>query len=327
MSVAQLCARGLSRYSAPSVLPEGVSRSFAFINKVHWIWRMWRIGQEYRESSLTTVLAITAFQITFKNSELVERIAQFALGTRRLLACADGVADFYYAYVRLKEIIRDDFPTYEPKLGLIESIEQGKLLPQLEKRYERVSRYVQDVAKGIFELACRSFILSMLTLDAIDAFYLSPASRAEAMEKLPKNVDESLKLLKKDLEVILKKLESNREFLNWVLREGRTGFEVSDVINGVNAVLSVSIVVDTVVETVKTAGEGLLDGFFKMISPSTLMTEKSIVSASNMLTQSPPPSPSKSSKMGSISSSEMAVPSSSLSLKQIKNLRAVLYLN
>ncbi|MGZ3633472.1 MAG: hypothetical protein ACXWM7_04090, partial [Parachlamydiaceae bacterium] len=71
MSFEQLCARGLSRYSAPSVLPEGVSRSFALINKVHWIWRMWRIGQEYRESTFAAVLVSKGFQIQFNDNKWI----------------------------------------------------------------------------------------------------------------------------------------------------------------------------------------------------------------------------------------------------------------
>ncbi|MGZ3732139.1 MAG: hypothetical protein ACXU9U_00140, partial [Parachlamydiaceae bacterium] len=128
----------------------------------------------------------------------------------------------------------------------------------------------------------------------------------------------------KDLKIISKKLESNREFLNWVLKEGRTGFEIDTVIEGVNAVLEVSVVVDTFVEKATTFGEELLGGFFNVLSSSKL-TQK--LSVQNMVAQSLPPSPPKNFRMASITSSERAVPSSSLSLKQLKNLRAVVYLN
>jgi hypothetical protein len=260
----------------PNVLPEGILRSFTIINKIHWVWRLCRLGERVQNDNVLDIIAKKGFGILVGDSRLMQVVAQLVLGARRINDCIDGYIELSYAYQKLVDAVKNNYPLFEEK-PWDPDISFRWIPPSrynaLQTSFEDNVQYVTRITENFFYLNRSLFTLSMLALDAVDAFYLSPSSQQESIEELGPNTMKIIDEFSKDAVFLHEKLIANKELVNRILREGGASFTIDQVINIVGYLVSGSKSVNNVVEEVAPVTDAL-----SMVGDVLLETTKKIAS-------------------------------------------------
>lgn len=206
---------------AQARLPPLIWSAFTAFNQVHSIWRWYRRAELYRNpDNFSQLLAGHAINRIFGDVFILRVAAQCLLIATRILQCVQQQASLYREGERFIDALSGRFPapvsvfwTKEQKSGWLSpstvhwwKITSGNL-------WNRIAR----IAFCALHFGKKAFTLSMLIMDAADAFYLSPSTRNEGIHEGFVNVIKWLNTIVDQKEELLAGISQNREIIEKII--------------------------------------------------------------------------------------------------------------
>lgn len=191
------------------------------LNQIHGIWRWHRRTVLYTNpENFTQLLAGHMANYVFGESTLLKIAAQSLLIATRLLKCAHQQISLYNEGKRLIAAIQGHYPAPNNEAWPTHS---GFYLFSPSSIYEwkffgktiwlRLSR----VARILSRLFIKAFTLSMCWMDAIDAFYISPTTKNEAINESCLNIIQWLNTIVEQKETLLQEITENKHIIEKIL--------------------------------------------------------------------------------------------------------------
>lgn len=241
-------------------LPGFMWSALSSFNQVHAAWRWYRKGILYSNPDNFSQL-LTGHVVNFVcgESTLLKIAAQSLLVATRLLECARQQASIYNEGKRLIAAIKGHYP-YPLDIAWSNASCPFVLSPSslytwkviCLSAWHRVTRVAIIASKIFFKM----FILSMCIMDTIDAFYISPTTKNEAINECCLNIIQWLDTLVDSKEVLLQGLTENREVIEKILKGSPVTY--IQLQSSVASALNVTETLQQQVKKVTTFGNGLL---------------------------------------------------------------------
>lgn len=160
-------------------LPPFLWGGFTALNRTHGIWRWYRRLNVYANpGNLTYLLAGHTLNFVIGDIIILRIAAQVLLISTRILECVEQQSRLYKAGSLWKDAV---LGRYEAPVKLY--WKDSPFKSRCKIRAQDVINRTQRIAACTFSVLAEAFVLSMRILDAIDAFYLSPYTRAEAFNE------------------------------------------------------------------------------------------------------------------------------------------------
>jgi hypothetical protein len=172
-----------------STLPKALTALYAVVHKLHSLWRRFRKVKLYTNPHSLIKLGAGHFvyHVGGANSSWLGFTAQSVLLAHRISFCVRSLLHFIEAWKIFKESFKhkEDFNYRLPdRLNIAPFNFSATTEFYLMAKIDRLSLRISTVWRAFYHLMSSLFFLSMRTLDAIEAFHITPESREEAIKEL-----------------------------------------------------------------------------------------------------------------------------------------------
>lgn len=184
-------------------LPKVVTTFYSVIHRVHSLWRRYRKASLYANpDTLLKMIGGHFLYMIVHNKKVEDYIgvaAQCILLVERITACIKSLIELQKAYKFLKKAWKTEIPLQlrEPyRLNMFPYVLSATTEMKYFSYIDKLKLRVRALAYMCFLLIKEVFLLSMRTLDAVEAFHVTPERRAEATRELFVNGGALCSLLK-----------------------------------------------------------------------------------------------------------------------------------
>lgn len=192
------------------------------LNQVHAAWRWYRRGTLYSNpDNFLQLLGGHAVNYVFGETTFVKIAAQSLLIATRLLTCAQQQAALYHEGKRLIAAIKGHYPypidnswTNDSSSFLFSPSSLYEWKTFSISIWNRISRIAFIITRIFF----KAFTLSMSVMDAIDAFYISPTTKNEAINESCLNIIQWLDALVDKKETLLQGITEHKDMIERILK-------------------------------------------------------------------------------------------------------------
>lgn len=233
------CAAALAMPASAAALPAGIWTAFAVVNKVHSVWRWYRWSGIYSNPDNFSQLA-TGHALNFTVGDYlgVRIAAHCVLISSKIIECTDQQVSLSKAYRKWKEALTGTYSApmtcdWKKKMGWVSPSSTQKW----SLRFYRVIWHVCYIARRTLKLITYIFKLSMKTMDAIEAFSLSPSTRNEAVNEVFLNSIKCLNSLEQNQHELLAKLQKNKQVIEKILKGVGTVYNADQLIDYVSGTM------------------------------------------------------------------------------------------
>lgn len=252
-----------------NVLPKTLWNGFSVIHGMHRTWRLYRQAEKYTDSSnLFTIFADQGIGVIIRSNNALQFGAQCLMVLRCISDCADGYKEVCRIYQKFLDVLYNQYPRLEEE-PWPKNVESKWISPPTLYRLKATLinnvRHVQRIAKGVFKLIEKFFILSMLMLEAADAFSSSSAKGEEASVEVVSNIKKLKTQFNDNTELLLEKLKQNRALIEQLLNlcsvkqtEEDNQSDIDTLINWIEALLKKPNVISEGLTDVDKAGTDLI---------------------------------------------------------------------
>lgn len=202
-------------------LPPIAWSAFTALNRVHGVWRWYRRIELYRNpDNFSQLLAGHAVNLVVGDYLLVRIAAQCLLISTRILECVEQQISLYREGCIWIHAVKGHYP-FPNKVKWDEGKEIAWLSPSTVIGLKAFSLRLYEQLKRIVYITCKifkkTFQLSMKTMDAIDAFSLSPASRNEGINEIFVNTLKWLDSVVENKDQLIQGVANNKEIIERIL--------------------------------------------------------------------------------------------------------------
>lgn len=192
------------------------------LNHVHVIWRWYRRGTLYSNpDNFVQLLGGHAVNYVFSETTFLKIAAQSLLIATRLLTCAQQQASLYREGKRLIAAVKGHYPH---PVEVPWTTHSSSFLFSPSSLYEwktfsiSIWNRISRIAFIITRLFFKALTLSMCVMDAIDAFYISPTTKNEAINESCLNVIQWLDALVDKKETLLQGITEHKDIIERILK-------------------------------------------------------------------------------------------------------------
>ncbi|MBA3237757.1 MAG: hypothetical protein H0T62_05315 [Parachlamydiaceae bacterium] len=204
-----------------NVLPEVLWNGFSVIHNVQRSWILYRQAEKYSDpANYFNILQDQGVGIIIRNNDALKFGAQCLMILRCVSECVDGYKEVCRVYQNFLDVIHNQYPRLDEEPWHKE-VEFNWISPpelhRLKSTLKNNIQYIQRIAKCLFKLVEKFFILSLLMLEAADAFSLSPEKVEEASVEVISNVKKLTNQFADNTEFLLEKLKQDRSIIENLL--------------------------------------------------------------------------------------------------------------
>lgn len=223
------------------VLPVGLSAGYSVVHYLHGTWRWYRWGKKHADvDNLFKIAADHGFAFLVGDNKVVQLAAQCVMIVRCISDGADGYVKLFRSYQKLEKVVRGQYPYFEEKPWVKES-PVSWISPSgwhsITASLEKAAFYISQMVQRIFKLMQALFTLSMLMLDAVDAFSMSASKRHEAVGEMVSNSSKLINQSAGNAALLLEKLKANRAAIQEILKSSGTGCTAEQLIGGLESIV------------------------------------------------------------------------------------------
>lgn len=207
---------------------------YQLIHTVHRLWRWYRRTEIYcNPDNLLKLAAGHSVNWLAGDRMVVNVAAQVVLVSTRITDCVKEQVKVVDKADKLWKIATSSY-VLSPKIKWKKEINKGSWISLSSKiwwkeKFQRLVDYIKRLAKGIFSLFKRLFLLSMKTLDAAESFSYAN-NKNERLNELFVNSSKCLGTLVKNKDLLLHSLEKNRSIVSQVLNNAGSVFTVDQLV-------------------------------------------------------------------------------------------------
>lgn len=273
MGFAVKLVREMSQEMIPAsvTLPVGLLKCFNVVHYVRTSWHYCRWWKKHTNpDNIFKIVADRGFGYLLGENKAVQFGAQCIYILSCLNDCANEYQKLFRVYLKLEGLVWGYYPVlnkqfWEKDLSSQSIFHAGSLALSFKKTVV----FMKLLAKRIYKLVKTLFRLSMLNMDAVEAFSIDASKRKEAVEEVVSNGAKLIDEFSGNAELLVEKLKENSVFIQKILTEGKTGGTAEQLIGyvegtlknthkGGSAVKSLSAgVLDAVVFVVKEVSFGI----------------------------------------------------------------------
>lgn len=210
------------------------------ILKIRLLWSWYRWGKVYtNENNWYKLVAGHVVNYVFGDSVILRIAAQCILIANRIFKCVNQTVKLSQDYHKWVDAIKGNY-SHQHSMRKVSAVYEMTNAGCCQSTFGAVWERIKRVAIATFNLIKRVFKLTMYFMDAIDSFYISPATRNESINQLFVNGTSFLDNLVKNQERLLDMIENNRKL-------------VAHILSGVGSTFTVAMLVDTISKTLATA--------------------------------------------------------------------------
>ncbi|MBA3816135.1 MAG: hypothetical protein H0X29_06380 [Parachlamydiaceae bacterium] len=241
-------------------LPGCVWSALTSLNQVHSVWRWYRRAALYRNpDNFSQLLTGHAINFVFGESTILKIAAQSLLIATRLLECARRQASLYHEGARLIQAIKGHYPSpidvpwieHSSFFLFSPSSVHGWKVFSLSL-WDRTSRSIYIITR----IFLKTFTLSMCIMDTIDAFYISPTTKNEAITESCLNIILWLDTLVDKKEALLQGISENKEIIEIILKG--SPFTYSQLEASISSALTTTEAIQQQAKKITSIGNGCL---------------------------------------------------------------------
>lgn len=250
---------------SPLQLPPFVWSVFTAVNQVHGLWRWYRRAQLYTNpNNFAQLLAGHAVNLIFGDSLLLKIAAQSLLIATRMLECSQQQASLCREGKRLLEAMKGHYPK-PVEMSWIDRQPNSWVSPSSafgwKVTYLNIRNRITRVALIALNLCKKAFTFSMSLMDAIDAFYLSPATSNEGINESFVNIIKWLDTIVENKESLLQGLKDNKSIIEKILKG--SPFQYDQLENAVAKTLEKTEAIHHHAKKIQSFGNGIIIDFGK----------------------------------------------------------------
>jgi hypothetical protein len=249
------------------ILPGALWTIFCAFHYMHRTWRWYRWSKVYANPDNFFKLA-TGHALNFiAGDNIVLRTAgQCVLIATRILDCIEQQTVLQRSYHKWIEALKGYYP--ENKKWKWPQSETESWASPSTTLYFKQSAYnvtwrTRRIARRTFKLIKNMFKLSMMMMDAIEAFSLSPSTRNEAVSEIFVNSTKCLDRLVENKEELLSKLQNNKGLIGKILTGIGSPYHADHFILHVSNTLAATAKAQQMVNKVNQAANGVLEDLVK----------------------------------------------------------------
>jgi hypothetical protein len=202
-------------------VPREVWGVFKVINKVHRMWWWYRRAKIYTNPENFFKLAAGHSVNFLMGKNIVLRVAaQCVLIVTKILDCAEAHVDLYNACCQFRAVVRGRFSRGHSTNWSKESnrLFSPSTIFWWKSLVKRAAHFLKDFIINTFVIFKNIFKLSMVTIDTINSFSVSPETRNEAINEVFINATRWLNKLVDNQELLISKLTDYQEIIGKILK-------------------------------------------------------------------------------------------------------------
>lgn len=202
-------------------LPAPIIEAVTLFNKVHRIWRWFRLGEIYSNpDNFLKLAAGHGLNLALGNTLILRISAVCVLIATRILECVEQHFKLQASWHNLVAACRGDYPTpiyvkWEVKSS--QSFLSTSTVSWWKYHTHSIWDRTQRIALCSFHLCKNAFILSMRITDAIETFSLSPKTHNEGINLLFINGTKWVDKLVDNKHMLIEGLKSNKKLIDKIL--------------------------------------------------------------------------------------------------------------
>jgi hypothetical protein len=241
---------GIVQSTAQQTVSQGSEMSgflgtcYQMIHKVHRLWRWYRRAEVYcNPDNILKLAAGHSVNWLAGDNAIVNVAAQVVLVATRITDCVEEQVCVAYEAKKFWSRASDPYALC-PKVKWNKSVEgRAWISPSAVMWWKEVLVWIVDrikrIAKGIFSIAKRLFLLSMKTLDAAEAFSYDKVKN-ERLNELFVNSSKCLKVLVQNKVLLMHGLKKYRRVIKQILQNTHSMFTVDQFLDIVSKSLGVA---------------------------------------------------------------------------------------
>jgi len=197
--------------------------AFTYFNKIHFLWRYWRISQLYTQpDNFVQLVAGRALAYAANKSTLLNLTirypVQYLLIATRILECKDQIKAVQEAKKEWLDALFDKNSTTTVEWETNSKTLSPSTLNDLKFKKTRIKERVYNIAITTLRLIKQVFELSMKIMDVIDAFYFSTHSTQEALNESFVNIGKCMNKLVENKKELLDGLNQHRSTIDKLIK-------------------------------------------------------------------------------------------------------------
>lgn len=244
------------------VIPAFLLLGVTVLYRFHRFWRWIRIGSLWANPDNFIQLTAGAGVNLLFGDKLPLRVAALMVWIpSRVVACVTEHNKLVHAFQKWKEAIRGDFPRL-PSIRWISSSKGRRMSPSIEfflREHAVIGRWrISRVIKATYKLVRRMFILSMVSVDALEALSLKKESCDRAVNEFFVDGANAIERIARERDFVQLKLEEGRPVINKLLKQMGTHYTVDRLVKSVSTAMDGIAAVDRGIKDVKAFGGGIV---------------------------------------------------------------------
>jgi len=206
-------------------VPPLVWSAFVAFNKVHRMWRYYRLFQTVRQPAGFSQLVAGCIGNALFTPPLIFRLAgQFLMVATRLLECSQQQAALCRSGWRWMAAVKGDYPTpvhveWERRSSL--SWISPSTVHWLNVGVQSILERIKRIASSTLNLGKHVFLLSMLIMDVVEEItwmFKRPGTYPMGVDETFVNIDKCLDAIVENKETLLSGLTENRKLVEMLVR-------------------------------------------------------------------------------------------------------------